>query len=74
MAFVISSFMHMLTLNQESMTLLCDCQLIKKFYKISLQPEKYHRFVTGRSRSDYSLEQMIQTVANSSEELCDQLF
>lgn len=74
MAFIISSFMHMLTLNQESMTLLCECELIKKFYKISLHPEKYHRFVTGRSRSDYSLEQMIQTVANSSEELCDQLF
>ena len=74
MLFIMASFMHMLTLNQDALGLLKQSKLIQKFYKISLEPHKYHKYVAARRRDDFNAEQMVQNVANADPEISDQIF
>ena len=68
----LSSFMHLLTLNEDARELLLQSQLIKKFFEMCLQPEKYHRYVSAR-RADERNSEMLLSVANCSSAVCDQI-
>jgi hypothetical protein len=76
MSHTFAQFMQMLMLNQDSMQLLKESQLIKIFYKLSMEPEKYFRYIRNRlRRDDYDgLDHLVQTLANHDSVICNQIF
>ena len=65
--------MQMLTLNQESMQLLRDSRLIVQFFKITLEPEKYFKYIRNRNRRDDfdGIDQLLQNLVNQDVALCN---
>lgn len=77
MLFVLTSFMHMLTLNSEALQLLIGSQLVRRLCEICLDPRKYFRQVAARRPDDFSAEQiesLLTNITNSRPELCEQMF
>jgi hypothetical protein len=52
MSHILAGFMHMLTLNQDSMKLLKESELVKMFVKLCLDPRKYFKHARMRVRRD----------------------
>lgn len=53
---ILTSFMHLLTLNGDAKQLLLDSGLLRKFFGMCMQPERYHRFIQQRRRDELNSE------------------
>lgn len=73
MVHILAQFMHMLTLNQESMKLLVESKFLPVFCKLCLNPVKYFKNLEITRRRDEYFEQVLQGVANSNSELSEQM-
>ena len=59
MMHVLPSYMHMLTLNSEALSILVQSNLMKQLCSVCLNPQKYHRYILARRNDDFSAEQML---------------
>ena len=65
--------MQMLTLNTDSMGLLRESNLLRQFFVITLEPEKYFKYIRNRNRRDDfdGLDQLLQNLVNQDTVLCN---